>query len=316
MPHFTGGGVSAPRATGGAFTEPPTSWWSGAAADVPELFPCRGAPARSSDDGRGRGEVLAASTASGWEASGRRRGGRLIGFLSTFRPRWADAGTLERILTRCPEDVLSLPASARWEEMQRLFGLPASWHDATAEGTLEDGRLQPRPGGEVVFGVGIATDPRERGKSVAHALLAAALGRAAASGARYFLAYSRLPQYRSFPMLSLDEYLAVPATRGGTCGPTTSASGCAGAWGAQPARTAGGRARSVGIPTAVRDDVESRGCGALVITPLDDRGYPFEGFRTGTGTARATRRSWCRSACSGAARSPPPASGRVCCSSN
>ena len=209
-----------------------------------------------------------------------RRGGRLIGFLSTFSPRWADAGALERILARCPEGLLDLPAAARWEEMQHLFGLPASWHDATAEGTLEDGRLH-RPGGEVVFGVGIATDPRERGKSVAHALLAAALCRAAASGARYFLAYSRLPQYRSFPMLSLDEYLAVPATRGGRVGPHDFGFRLHWSVGAQPARTAGDRVRYMGIPTTMRDDVESRGCGALVITPLRDRApYPFERLRT------------------------------------
>jgi GNAT superfamily N-acetyltransferase len=209
-----------------------------------------------------------------------RRSGRLIGFLSTFRPRWADAGALERILARCPEDVLDLPASARWEEMQRLFGLPASWHVATAEGTLEDGRLH-RPGGQVVFGVGIATDPLERGKNVARALLAAALCRAAESGARYFLAYSRLPQYRSFPMLSLDEYLAVPATRGGRVGPHDFGFRLHWSVGAQPARTASGGARYVGIPTTMRDDVESRGCGALVVTPLGDRApYPFERLRT------------------------------------
>jgi GNAT superfamily N-acetyltransferase len=245
-------------------------------SDVPDLVRLEELAWPSGQAMRADGDKFACRIRMGGVLAARREG-RLVGFLSTFRPRWAGADALAEILSSCPADILALPAAARWEELRRRYGLPSSWHEATDEGRLEGGRLH-RPGGEVVFGIGIATDPRERGRSVARALLANALARAARAGARYFLAYSRLPQYAAFPMLSLDDYLAAPATRGGRVGPYDFGFRLHWSVGAKPARTNEGRARYVGIPTTMRDDVESRGCGALIVTPLHDlEPYPFGG---------------------------------------
>ena len=129
-----------------------------------------------------------------------------------------------------------------------------------------------------MFGIGIATDPRERGRSVARALLEAALGQAAQTGARYFLAYSRLPQYHEFPTVSLDDYLERRLTRSGRVGPYDYGFRLHWSAGARPARTRRGRERYLGVPTAMRDDPESRGCGALIVTPMQDRTpHPFAG---------------------------------------
>jgi GNAT superfamily N-acetyltransferase len=246
--------------------------------DVPELVRLERLAWPSGDGMQADGGTFARRIQLGGVLAAR-HGGRIVGCLSTFRPRWARAEALDEVLTRCPEDLLGLPSRPRWEEARRRFGLPASWHDATGDGALDGGRMHG-PEGDVVFGIGIATDPRERGRSVARALLEAALDQAARTGARYFLAYSRLPQYHRSPTVGLDDYLAQPATRGGQVGPYDFGLRLHWRVGARPARTPSGRAGYLGIPTAMRDDFESRGCGALVVTPLADRTpYPFESLR-------------------------------------
>ncbi len=191
------------------------------------------------------------------------RGNTVIGCLSTFRPRWANADALDEIIADCPSAMIGLPAAARWRAACARWRLPHDWHAATADGTLADGALH-RGDGEVVFGVGVATDPRARGTHVAQALLGHALDDARASGARYFLGYSRLPQYHA-SVLGLDAYLRL-----GRPGPTPHDFGLRLHWavGAKPASTREGRSCWVGIPASMHDDPESRGAGVLVVNPL------------------------------------------------
>ena len=90
---------------------------------------------------------------------------------------------LDELLGGCPDDLLALPADDRWTEIRARYRLPRDWHAATDDGRLGGGALHDADG-EVVFGIGITTDPRERQRGIAQALLDGALAIARRQGAR------------------------------------------------------------------------------------------------------------------------------------
>ena len=200
------------------------------------------------------------------------RRGRIVGSLTTFRPRWAHARVLDEIVAHCPAELLSLPTHERWSAVCERWGLPIDWHAATADGHVRE-RGMHRPGGDVIFGVGIATDPTERSTNIASALLEHALVAARRSGVRYFVGYGRLPQFHA-STLSLDAYLRRTRVAVGAEVPHDVTLRLHWRAGARPARTRDGDAMWLGIPAAMRDDPESRGAGVLVVTPLGRRS-PF-----------------------------------------
>jgi GNAT superfamily N-acetyltransferase len=204
-----------------------------------------------------------------------RREGRIVGVLTTFRPRWADAATLADLLAHDAGPAFALEPAQRWASLSQRWRLPADWHEATADGTLDGGRMHD-PDGNVVFGVGLATDPQERGKSIAKGLLARALICAALNGARYFLGYGRLPQFHRSDA-ALDDYLLGSCPREGHLAPHDFGLRVHWSVGARPLAAADGRLRFVPIPRSMHDDTESRNAGALIVTPLGDREpLPFE----------------------------------------
>ena len=87
-------------------------------------------------------------------------GGKLVGAISTFRPRWIQTATLDELLGGCPDELLALPGQHPWTEISAHYRLPRDWHAATDDGRLGGGALHDADG-EVVFGIGITTDPRE-----------------------------------------------------------------------------------------------------------------------------------------------------------
>jgi hypothetical protein len=169
-----------------------------------------------------------------------------------------------------------MPADERWWLVSEMFGLPRTWHDATANGTLQDGALH-RDEGQVLFGIGVATHPAARGRSIATRILEAALDDAQASGVKYFLGYSRLPAYYRWPALALDAFLRLGTERGGRVVPLDHSFRLHWALGARPVQNARGRFAYIGIAGAMEDDPESRGAGVLIITPTSGRPrFPFE----------------------------------------
>jgi GNAT superfamily N-acetyltransferase len=200
---------------------------------------------------------------------------RIVGCLTTFRPSWACASAFDEIVSSCPIELIRRPAQERWREACRRWHLPADWHEATADGTLREPGLH-RPDGDVVFGVGIATDPAERGTRVAQALLEHALAVARSTGARHFVGYGRLPQYHA-STLPLEAYLRRPRAAAGRCAPHDLGLRLHWSVGARPARTPGRTSRYLGIPASMRDDPESRDAGFLIVNPLCTRArFPFE----------------------------------------
>lgn len=194
------------------------------------------------------------------------RGERIVGCLTTFRPRWASASAFEDVLADAPRDLMLLPARASWERACRHWRLPADWHAATADGML-CGAASHRPDGDVVFGVGIATDPSARGSRVAQTLLEHALADARETGARMFAAYGRLPQYYA-SSIDLDTYLLRPRSGPDVWSPHDFGFRLHWYLGARPAARPG-VARFLGIPSSMRDDPESRGAGVLIVNPLE-----------------------------------------------
>jgi GNAT superfamily N-acetyltransferase len=202
--------------------------------------------------------------------------GRVLGSLSTFRPRWARSDVLEELITSCPEMLIALPAAVRWRLLCARYGLPANWHAATGDGRLGGGILHDQYG-EVVFGVGVATDPRVRGRAVASTLLDAALRDAYQHGARYFAGYSRLPLYHMHPAVELEDYIRSGVQRGGRVVPHDYGFRLHWSLGAQPLRSQTGELVYQGVRGAMRDDPECLGAGVLIITPLAQRTvFPFE----------------------------------------
>ena len=203
-------------------------------------------------------------------------GGKLVGGISTFRPRWIHPATLDELLDCCPDEPLALPWEQRWAEISARYRLPRDWHAATDDGRLGGGALHDADG-EVVFGIGITTDPRERQRGIAQALLDGALAIARRQGARTFLAYSRLPMYSLHASDSPEQYVSRTVQRDGVVKPFDFGFRLHWAVGARPLRSAGGRrSRYIVIPGSMPDDAESLTCGVLVITPLGDRSvFPF-----------------------------------------
>jgi predicted N-acetyltransferase YhbS len=202
--------------------------------------------------------------------------GRVVGYITTFRPTWGHPAACAELLSACPAPLLDGSAEARWPRLARRYGLPRDWAAATGGGDLRGGALH-RADGAVVFGVGIATDPAVQGQGIAGALLRAAHRAARASGARYFVGYGRLPLFHRATRSPLDDYLLFAQRRPDGLAPHDLGLRVHWRAGARPAMTAAGRARYIGIPGAMPDDRESRGCGVLVVTPLEDPSvYPFE----------------------------------------
>jgi GNAT superfamily N-acetyltransferase len=202
--------------------------------------------------------------------------GKLVGAISTFRPRWIHPEILDELLGGCPDDLLALPGEQCWIEIRARYRLPRDWHAATDDGRLGGG-AQHDPDGEVVFGIGITTDPRERQHGIAQALLDGALAIARRQGARHFVAYSRLPMYSLHASDTPERYVSRTVQRDGVVKPFDFGFRLHWAAGAKPLRSARGRSRYIVIPGSMPDDTESLTCGVLVITPLDDRSvFPFE----------------------------------------
>jgi GNAT superfamily N-acetyltransferase len=203
-------------------------------------------------------------------------GGRMVGAISTFRPRWICSSTVDDLLSDCPDEMLALAGEERWTQIRAYYDLPRDWHAATDDGRLGGGALHDA-GGEVVFGIGITTDPRERQHGIAQALLDGALTIARQQGARHFLAYSRLPMYSLHASDTPEQYVSRTVRRDGVVKPFDFGFRLHWAAGAKPLRSARGRSRYIVIPGSMPDDTESVTCGVLIITPLSDRAvFPFE----------------------------------------
>lgn len=202
--------------------------------------------------------------------------GKLVGAISTFRPRWIRPANLDELLRDCPDELLALPEDQRWTGICARYRLPRDWHDATDDGRLDGGAMHDA-NGEVVFGIGITTDPQERERGIAQALLDGALAIARGQGARYFLAYSRLPMYSLHAFETPGQYVARTVKRDGVVKPFDFGFRLHWSVGAKPLRSASGRSRYIVIPGSMPDDAESLTCGVFVITPLADRSlFPFE----------------------------------------
>ena len=203
-------------------------------------------------------------------------GGNMVGAISTFRPRWIRSWTVDALLRDCPDELLALAGEQRWTEIRAHYDLPRDWHAATDDGRLGGGALHDADG-EIVFGIGITTDPRERQRGIAQALLDGALAIARQQGARHFLAYSRLPMYSRHASDTPEQYVSRTVRRDGVVKPFDFGFRLHWAAGAMPLRSAGSRSRYIVIPGSMPDDTERVTCGVLIITPLGDRSvFPFE----------------------------------------
>jgi GNAT superfamily N-acetyltransferase len=217
-------------------------------------------------------------------------GGPLVGAISTFRPRWIRPSTVDDLLADCPDDLLARAGGQGWSELRAHYGLPCDWHAATDDGRLGDGTWHDAHG-EVVFGIGITTDPRERQRGIAQALLDGALAIAHQQGARHFLAYSRLPMYSLHASDTPEQYVSRTVRRDGVVKPFDFGFRLHWAAGAKPLRSAAGRSRYIVIPGSMPDDTESVTCGVLIITPLGDRSvFPLSALLHKTGTSMVSHR--------------------------
>jgi GNAT superfamily N-acetyltransferase len=153
--------------------------------------------------------------------------GRLVGAISTFRPRWIRPPIVDELLGDCPDELLALPGEKCWTRLRARYRLPRDWHGATDDGRLGGGAIHDADG-EVVFGIGITTDPRARRRGIARALLDGALAIARRQGARYFVAYSRLPMYSLHASDTPEQYVSRTVHRDGVVKPFDFGSVCTG----------------------------------------------------------------------------------------
>ncbi|MBI4177710.1 MAG: hypothetical protein HY516_05100 [Candidatus Aenigmarchaeota archaeon] len=206
--------------------------------------------------------------------------GRVVGYVSVFRPSWADPKALREIMTQCTDRIVGQTPEERWETLRNTYGLPLNWHEATGNGTPFTEKGLHNPGGKVIFGMAIITDPNYRGNRVVDETLSAALRASKQEGTEWFIAFSRLPSYRNFTQTNgetpVDRYLraAVPSPEG----MVPHDYGFRFHWrgGAQPVRTESGRIGYVGVRNVRYDDPESHNSGVFIMNPLEFGRFPFE----------------------------------------
>lgn len=207
--------------------------------------------------------------------------GQILGYVSVFKPKWASAKALGEILYSCDDSIVGMPPQQKWNTICQLYGIPHEWHEATGDGWLYDGASSLHdPKGKVVFGVGVTTDKKYQGHGVVNRTLSKALQLAAEDGAEYFMGFSRLPAFQSTEEkfkdgISLDEYINLYykyLSHQGLYEPYDYGFRFHWNLGAQPARTKTGKIGYIGIPTAMKDDAESKNAGVLVVTPLKYQG--------------------------------------------
>ena len=212
------------------------------------------------------------------------RGGQIYGYITTFQPEWADPRSLEHVLKRLPTGFDEMPTETRWNYINRNFGIPQNWYEATNDGWIvRNGYNMRKPDGKVVMGASIATAREIQGHGIVRITIQGALKRAEELGAEYFIAFSRLPAYEETErkqgrIIPPEEYKMLTRQRkdGGV---VPHDYGFQFHWeaGAQPTTTIDGKRGYVLVPNSMYDDFESKGYGILVITPINpvQRREPF-----------------------------------------
>lgn len=201
------------------------------------------------------------------------------GMFTAFRPQWAQPERLDELLTNCPADAFDACADERWKRIAAHYDFPRDWHEATTDGTLDDGAMHDPKGG-VLFGVGLAVHQQCKGRGLGRTLLRTVLTQAATTGARYFFGYGRLPGFHRFPDLDVDSYLKMTQRGPELLFPQDAQLRFYWSIGAQPARTADGRYRYVAIPESMREDPESRQHGVLIVAPMGGTVFPLERLKS------------------------------------
>ena len=188
----------------------------------------------------------------------------IVGFITYFRPRWAEASVFDTLLHDTPDDLIRLPAAERWRRLCQEFDLPLDWDAATDGGSLSDSIHDPD--GEIFFAVSITTNPEYSGRGIAAHTLRAARQVARRSGAKYFVGYGRLPNFAESNTLDITEHMDRSREDGGP-----SDLGLRIHWkaGGQPVRSASGQQVYLPIPNSMPHDTQSRGWGFLVAVPLE-----------------------------------------------
>lgn len=199
----------------------------------------------------------------------------VLGIFTAFRPKWARAERLDALLQSCPNEIFDQSADERWPSLCRHYGLSNNWHEATAEGTIHQGAMHD-PGGDVLYGVGLAVRPECKGRGVARFLLQSTLEDATRNGARYFLGYGRLPMFHLFPHTNVDAYLRLTQRADDGLQPLDPQVRFYWSLGARPIRSVDGRYRYVGIPGSMREDPESLEHGLLIVAPMCAKPFPME----------------------------------------
>ncbi len=206
--------------------------------------------------------------------------GRIVGYVSVFRPAWADPAALREIMTHCTDRIVDRTPEERWKILRDIYGLPLNWHEATGNGMPFSEKGLHNPGGKVVFGMAIVTDPKYRGNRVVDETLSAALYASKQEGTEWFIAFSRLPGYRRFAQTAgetpVDRYLRTGASSPEGMMPHDYGFRFHWRGGAQPAKTESGKIGYVGVRNVRHDDPESNNSGVFVINPLEFRRFPFE----------------------------------------
>lgn len=212
-------------------------------------------------------------------------GGKIVGYISFFKPDWANPDKIRDLHLCCTDDVVGVDPQKRWNIIAGRYGIPSDWHAATSNGLEGDaGKDMHDPDGKIVFAIGITTSPSYRGKGIVQKTLAAAIESAKEQGAEYFMGFGRLPAYRDATknegVISLDEYLHSTETRGGVCVPRDYGFRFHWKEGALPVTTVSGKIGYIGIPNSMKDDPESLNAGTLVLNALESSTpYPLPKIR-------------------------------------
>ncbi len=207
-------------------------------------------------------------------------GGRIVGYVSVFRPSWADPAALCEITERCTDRIVGQDPEERWKILRDIYGLPSNWHEATGSGRPFGKKGLNNPGGKVAFGMAIVTDPYYRGSGIVDSTLSASLRASRRAGIEWFIAFSRLPAYRKFALESgetpIDKYLMEGVQSPDGMMPRDYGFRFHWRGGAQPARTESGRIGYVGVRNVRYGDPESNNSGVFIINPLKFDRFPFE----------------------------------------
>ena len=117
--------------------------------------------------------------------------GKPTGIISFLSPSYVNSATIEALFKEFTqkEQLMS------WEHIQKIYGLPKDWYEATNDGYIVNGKSSKHnPCSDCLFLIGVGVDQQLKGNGIVNQLISHTLQQAKDAGKKFVIGYGRMPQ--------------------------------------------------------------------------------------------------------------------------